>query len=386
MIITILTFIVVLSILVFAHELGHFWVARWFGLKPKEFGFGFPPRALGFYKDVNGKWKRTNGGQEVTDASDTIYSINWLPLGGFVNLDEDEEGGSDPNHFSNKKIWQRASILLAGVTMNIILAGFLISLGFMIGLPQNVDETDSNAILKDKKIQIVEVIKDSPAYIAELKAGDVISKIEGNAFESADKLQEYTDERTGEELNYTIIRAEEVLEKKMTPELMDESGKGGIGVGIVETAMVKYPFHLAIWNGFKTTFMLTWLIIVAFYELLKNILIGNGVNGQVAGPVGIAVLTGQVARMGFVYILQFTAMLSINLAIINAFPFPALDGGRVIFLIIEKIKGSPIKKEVEGLIHYMGFALLMVLIVVVTFKDISKYTNIFHTAWEKIIG
>jgi regulator of sigma E protease len=148
-------------------------------------------------------------------------------------------------------------------------------------------------------------------------------------------------------------------------------------VGILETGLVRLPIHLAIWEGIKSTIGLTWLIIMAFGQLIAKIFTSGSVSADVAGPVGIAVLTGQVARMGFVYIVQFAAMLSINLAIINALPFPALDGGRVLFLIIEKLKGSPVKKEVEGTIHYIGFALLMLLVLVVTFKDIDKYTGLF---------
>jgi regulator of sigma E protease len=386
MLLTIITFIIVLSILVFAHELGHFWVARKCGVRAKEFGFGFPPRAFGIYKNKEGKWRKVLGGKQVEDAADTVYSINWIPLGGFVNLGEDEEGGDDPNHFANKKIWQRASMISAGVVMNIILAAVLIIFGFMIGLPQGLDNISPRAQITDKKIQIVEVMPDSPAEKAGLRIGDVIASINGNAFAGYQELQEFVDEHVGEELEYLISREGGELTVRITPRLMEETGRGGIGVGIMETGIVKYPFFLAIWEGVKTTIFLTWAIIIAFYELIKGLIIGQGVSADVAGPVGIAALTGQVARMGFVYVLQFTALLSINLAIINFLPFPALDGGRIIFLIIEKIKGSPVKKEIEGLIHNIGFALLMLLILVVTFKDVSRFGDKFRMIWERIIG
>lgn len=126
---------------------------------------------------------------------------------------------------------------------------------------------------------------------------------------------------------------------------------------------------------------MTLAILFAFYVLLKGIFTGTGVSADLAGPVGIAVLTGQVAKMGFVYILQFTAILSINLAIINALPFPALDGGRLLFLLIESIKGSPVKKELEGTIHYVGFILLMILVVFVTYRDVAKYGGKFLAAF-----
>ena len=125
---------------------------------------------------------------------------------------------------------------------------------------------------------------------------------------------------------------------------------------------------------------------MAFYELIKGLIMGRGVAIDVAGPIGIAALTGQVAQMGLIYILQFTALLSINLAIINFFPFPALDGGRVLFLIIEKIKGSPVKRELEAAIHNIGFALLMLLVLVVTFRDVARFGDKFKMLWERIIG
>ena len=126
------------------------------------------------------------------------------------------------------------------------------------------------------------------------------------------------------------------------------------------------------------------MIIVAFYELIKGLIFGQGVTADLAGPVGIATLTGQVARLGVVYLMQFTALLSINLAVINFLPFPALDGGRFLFLIIEKIKRAPVRREVENLIHNIGFALLMILVLVVTFRDVAKFSGAFSNIWNKL--
>jgi regulator of sigma E protease len=384
MFVTIIAFIAVLSILVFVHELGHFWTARKFGLKPEEFGFGFPPRAWGIYRSKAGGWKQVKGSKQVEDAEDTIYSLNWIPMGGFVKLGEDDDPGTNQNHFNSKKIWQRAVILLAGVTMNIILAAFLIFVGYLVGLPQALDDLGPGARVENRQIQVAVVYPDTPAQEAGIKAGDVIESIDGREFDSGDGLITYVNENTGQELNYRRKRAGEDIDKKVTPVLMEETGKGGIGIAIAETGEVKYPFYIAIWEAVKLTLFLTWAIIVAFYDLISGLLVGNGVGADVAGPVGIAALTGQVARLGFVYILQFTALLSINLAIINALPFPALDGGRVIFLIIEKIKGRPVRKELEGTIHYIGFALLMILVVIVTFKDVARYSDWFRNIIERI--
>lgn len=384
MLLTIITFLLVLSVLVFAHELGHFVSARIFGLKPKEFGFGFPPRAFGIYKNKEGKWMKVFGSKEATDAADTVYSVNWLPLGGFVNLGEDDITATGPDTFVGKKIWQRAVMLSAGVTMNIILAAVLISIGFMIGMPQATENIGNSAEVSDRKMQVAEILPDTPAETAGIKLGDEILGIDGQTFAKYEDLQKYVDQKKDKELNYKILRNKEEVDIKITPRFMEETGRGGIGVGLVETGVVKYPFFEAIWQGFKTTVFLTWAILAAFYELIISIFSGHGVGGNIAGPVGIATLTGQAARMGFAYVLQFAAMLSINLAIINFLPFPALDGGRVLFLIIEKIKGSPVKHELEAIIHNIGFALLMVLILIVTFKDLAKFGDTFKMLWDKI--
>jgi len=387
MLLTIIIFILVLSLLVFVHEMGHFLVARRFGLKPEEFGFGFPPRVWGIYRGLDGKWKIVKGKKQVKDAADTIYSINWFPIGGFVKLGEDDiEKNDDPNHFNNKPIWQRATILLAGVTMNVVLAMALISFGYMIGLPQVLGDVHPSASISNEQIQIVEVMKDSPAEQADLHIGDIVLSVGNETFTKSDDLSEFVGQRSGQALNYKIKRGKEVLEIEIVPELRPETDRGGIGIGIIESGLVRLPIHIAIWEGIKMTFYLLWVILLAFYTLIKNLIIGQGVDANIAGPIGIAALTGQVARMGFVYILQFTAMLSINLAIINALPIPALDGGRVLFLIIEKIKGSPIKREVEAVIHNIGFALLMLLVLLVTFKDIARFGDSFKALWERIIS
>lgn len=399
MFLTIITFLIVLSALVFVHELGHFAAARRFGVKAEEFGFGFPPRIWGIYRirraATNGahannekgkwKWKQVWGGREVKDSPKTIYSINWIPLGGFVKIKgENGEGENESDSFASRPIWQRAVMLSAGVTMNIALAAAIITVGLMIGMPQALDGIGPGAKITDKKIQVAQILPDSPAVRAGIQLGDAIADINGQSFATAEELQLFVGEHAGEELNYKISRERQEIALKITPEIIAETGKGGIGVAIVETGIVRYPLYLALWEGIKTTFFLVWAIIAAFFELLKGLLLGRGVSAELAGPVGIAALTGQAARMGIVYIMQFAAMLSINLAIINFFPFPALDGGRVLFLAIEKIKGSPVRRELEAAIHNTGFALLMLLILLVTFRDVAKFGYIFKNIFEKI--
>lgn len=386
MLLTIIAFILVLSVLVFVHEMGHFMTARWFGIRAEEFGFGFPPRFAGVYKNNEGKWKFVRGNKEVTDCPGTVYSINFIPLGGFVKIKGEDGDNTESDSFGAKKIWQRTVVLSAGVLMNIVLAAILFSTILMIGSPQAVDGLGKGAEVSERQLQIIQVAENSPAAQAGLQLGDAIVSINGIEFAKFEDLQKYVDENRGKVLDYKIKRGQEIKDLKITPQLDEKLGKGVIGVAMAETGIVKYPWYLAIWQGIKQTGLYTWIIIVAFYELLKGLILGNGVSADVAGPVGIASLTGQVARMGIVYLLQFTALLSINLAIINFIPFPALDGGRVLFLALEKLKGKPVRRELEAVIHNVGFLLLMVLIVIVTFRDILKFGDKLKIIWQGIIN
>lgn len=383
---TIVIFIIVLSILVFAHELGHFVTARKFGVKAEEFGFGFPPRFGGIYKTTAGKWRFVFGNKDVKDAADTVYSINWLPLGGFVKIKgEQGDNKQDVDSFSNQKIWKRIIILTAGVVMNLVIAAVFLAFGFMIGLPQVIDNLGPNAIVSERNIQVMQVMDNSPAKEAGLQMGDVVVSINGQKFGSYNELQLFTADKEGIELEYLIKRGDEELNLNITPHILENtnevglpavaSAKVGIGIVIVETGIVSYPWYQAIWEGIKTTVLMTWFILVAFVTLIKGLIFGQGVGAEIAGPVGIAIFTGQVARLGFVYILQFTAVLSINLAILNYLPFPALDGGRVLFLLIEKVRGKAVPEKVEAIVHNTGFVLLMILVLVVTYRDIVKFLS-----------
>jgi regulator of sigma E protease len=421
---TIIIFILVLSVLIFVHEAGHFWAAIKLGVKVEEFGFGLPPRLFGALRfrgerremkagkktieiDEGKAAEKTDQGiaeigtlrkiklwkffygekmpvaEEELKADDTVYSINWLPLGGFCKIKgENGEGENDSDSFVAKPIWKRIIIISAGVIMNIVLAMVLFSIGYMIGLPQGTEGASKYATVTNQQIMISQVMPDTPAAKAGLKAGDVIETIDGQKMVLDVDVQNYVNSRVGLELNYQIKRADKILDLKITPTSIN--GKGAIGVGIVNTGLVRFPWYIAIWKGITTAIVLLGAIIAAFYGLLKDLVMGHGVSAEVAGPVGIATMTGQYARMGFVYLLQFVALLSLNLAVVNFLPLPALDGGRIIFLLIEKIKGSPVKREVEATIHSVGFFALIALILLVTVKDISHYASPLVNLWKKI--
>lgn len=366
---TIIIFLLILSLLVFVHEFGHFFTARKFGVKADEFGIGFPPRAIGIYKDSKNRWRKLIGNKELDSLEgddkpvDTVYSLNWLPLGGFVKIKgQDGENPQDQDSFGSKKIWKRAIILVAGVFMNVVLAFVLFSTCYIIGAPQSV--------ASGGKIQITEVSKNSPAAVGGVLSGDVISSIDGINFETISDLQEYINVKGGQEISLAIVRQDEVVNLNVIPEVKDD--KALIGIGLDQIDVVSYPFFQAIWEGLKHTVILFWMIIVAFFKLIYDLIVGTGVGDAVGGPIRIAQMTGEVARFGLVNLFNFTALLSLNLAVINLLPLPALDGGRILFLIIEKIKGKPVKRETEALVHNIGFMLLMALIVLITYKDIAR--------------
>lgn len=385
MLLTIVVFLLVLSVLVLAHEWGHFFTARRFGVKAEEFGLGFPPRIGGIYKNQAGQWRLVWGDVPVENLENnplanlrpapraTIYSLNWLPIGGFVKIKgENGEGPDQGDSFSARKIWQRIVILTAGVVMNIILAWLLLSVGYMFGLPQSTDTLGPRARLSQSQVAIVEVMPNSPAAAAGLQAGDAIRRVNNVSVGTEKALQDAIAAQNGQTTELLIYRGGEEKIIKVVPTIRD-GGRATIGVAIFSSGLVSYPFFSAIGEGAKTTVWILKQIVLGVVNLLGGIFHGQNVGDQFAGPVGIASITGQAARLGFVYLLQFTALLSLNLAVLNILPFPALDGGRVLFLLIEKIKGKPVRREVEAAIHNIGFLLLIALVLFITYKDIVKF-------------
>jgi regulator of sigma E protease len=384
MFLTIIIFILVLSVLVFAHELGHFFTARRCGVKAEEFGFGFPPRAVGWYKNRFGHWRRVRGNRSVESletsadenlhpaAGATVYSLNWLPFGGFVKIKgENGEGKNDRDSFAAQKIWKRILILSAGVIMNVVLAWVLLSVGYLIGLPQSTDTLGKSARVSEQRVVIAQVLPDSVAAAAGFQAGDEVLRVNDRTVGTEQELQEAIAASADQEAQLLIRRNGQEQTVSVVP-LSRDGERATIGVAIFAAGLVRYPFLVAFWEGAKTVGWVLEQIVIAFADLFKNIFQGNQVGDQFAGPVGIATITGQAARLGFAYLLQFVALLSLNLAILNILPFPALDGGRIVFLLIEKIAGRPVKREVEALIHNLGFILLIALVIFITYKDIIK--------------
>ncbi len=354
---TIILFIIVLSVLVFVHELGHFITAKRAGVRIEEFSIGFPPRL----------WSTTRG--------ETRYSIGAIPFGGWVKMyGEDESELNAPGSFGALSLGKRALVLAAGVLMNLLLAVVLMSVVAAIGQPSLI--TDENrAQARDAAVTVIGVAPDSPAQSAGIQPGDKIQKI--SADDAATQTQEegefvtFLQQHEGEEVQLDILRGDETVE--ITATLRESPGpdEGALGVALAPVGIIRAPLWLAPWEGIKNTVAMTAALGAALEQIGGNIGEGKGLEG-LSGPVGIATLTGDAARLGIVYFLQFTAFLSLNLAILNILPFPALDGGRLVFLLIEKVKGTPVTPKIEQWTHGLGFALLMLLIIWITFKDIAR--------------
>ncbi len=398
---TAIIFVLVLGLLIFVHELGHFMTARKLGIGVEEFGFGYPPRIFGILvtkKKKNQKLDDSQDGQSVesniaksskrwkffwgnkikseelnrTTEDPVVYSLNLLPLGGFVKiLGENGEQSANPENFANQAAWKRSLVLSAGVIMNFIFAFVLLSIGFFLGLPQTIDQNTPKDKVSNQNVVIVEILPGSPAAEQGLKVNDTVLAIDGETVKNTDEV--FSKIKVNQTLTLTIEREKAKQDIKIEPKIMPDQEKPVIGVAMVDTGVVKYGFFGSIWQGLRATVVLSGRVLEAFYALIANLLTKGQVSADLSGPIGVAVITGQVAEMGFIYLLQFAAILSINLGIINIIPFPALDGGRLLFVAIEKIRRKKVDEKIEGIAHNVGFILLMLLVAVITYRDISNY-------------
>jgi len=341
-----------LAVLVLVHELGHFAAAKWFGVKVEEFGIGYPPKIL---------WKK---------IGETVYSLNLLPLGGFVRIHGEDEGEGTGaaleagRGFIHKAAWKRAVILIAGITMNVFAGWIIFSAVFMIGSPEH--------------LMISGVSEGSPAAAEGLALGDVVTRatfgsvtmddpIRADAFIAAVK------EANGSRIALSLSRNGETKEVTIVPRVNPPEGQGALGVELADAGFPREPFFAAIADGFTTTFSVLWMTVKGFVMLILGVFTEPRTALQgVAGPIGIFTLAAETGKIGFTYLAQLIGFISINLAVLNLIPFPALDGGRVLFLLIEKIKGKPISSRSQRMVNATGFVMLILLMILVTIHDVRK--------------
>ena len=360
MIVTVIAFIIILSVLVLVHELGHYLVAKKFGIKVEEFGIGFPPRAFG------------------KKIGETLYSVNWLPVGGFVKLyGEDAAGGGSikskdqssnikdedvSRAFYARPLWQRMMVVTAGVVMNFILAIVLIS--FLFGT-QGVPLPTENVIIS-------EISNGSPAAIAGIQKNDRILKINDEEIKTTNRFIEATKENKGKEVSLLVKRGDQTFNTNLTPRLVIPKGEGAMGVSITNIEVKKYSIIEAPIYGTIEAAKFSWMILGGLGTMVKDVVSGNVKTESVAGPIGVAQLTGEAVRAGWFAVLWFVALLSLNLAVLNIMPIPALDGGRFFFMIIELVTRKKVSSKYEAYAHGVGLVLLLGLMLLITLVDVSR--------------
>jgi regulator of sigma E protease len=240
----------------------------------------------------------------------------------------------------------------------------------------------------EARLHVYDVLARSPAQQAGLKQGDVIVTVDGHAMASIDEMIAYTSAREGQPLSVQLERGQEkqAVTAMVTPTQMGETGRASIGIQLFETGFVSYPWYLAPWEGAKATADFLSQIFLALYGFFRDLVVTRTVSSDMSGPVGIAVLTGEVAALGGRYLLQFAALLSLNLAVVNVLPLPALDGGRFAFLLAEAFRRKPINAKFEAVTHSVGFAALMLVVVAVTYRDLTKYGGQILHSLSGLIG
>ncbi len=352
MLVTLGSFLVVISILVFVHELGHFLVAKRNKIVVEEFAFGFPPRLI-----------------KLGERGGTVYAINAIPFGGYVKL-RGEDDPSQEGSFAAASKRARTAVLLAGVSMNFLLAVILFA---VIALLNGMPDTSRPGVL------IQEVVAGTPAAAAGLQPGDRIIRADDTPIRTTADLQSYTRSHVGQSITYTVVRrdpvsgAEQLLSVAAVPRPNPPEGQGALGIKI-GVAMRPATLPEALWSGVRST---ASVVIMTFMVPAALIREGRPIeDAGLMGPVGIAVTTGDVVRTAAANqtlqpILFFVALLSASVGLINLFPIPGLDGGRLIFVLLEAIRGRRIEPAREGLVHLIGFGLLLLLTGFLTLRDVT---------------
>lgn len=363
----IIIFIIILSILVMLHEFGHFLMAKRAGIGVEEFGFGLPPRI----------WGKKIG--------ETIYSLNWLPFGGFVRLvgeDPTDKRREQENSFYVKSIGERSLVVVAGVFANFVLAVVifyivLFALGFKASLPLLV-EHKFKFVNQTRQVLIVDVGEESIAKKAGINVGDSILEADGQLVSSIGDLQKIVRSSEGREITLTLENPVNNQKRtvSVTPVYSQELKVPALGVGLGELAVLNYQTApQKLFAGFIHSYNTLDYSVRIFGDLISYAIRQRDitpVSEGVSGPVGIAQITSQAVAMGAISVLQLAGLLSLNLAVINILPIPALDGGRFFFILIEAVIRRRVYPSVEKWVHTAGFVLLIGLIILVTYNDILK--------------
>jgi len=348
----ILIFVVALSILVLVHEFGHFFAAKITGVKVEEFGLGLPPKIWG---------KKYKG---------TVWSLNWLPIGGFCKL-----AGEDPTEkikktkikssFMDKNPWQKGLIVLGGVLMNLVLAITIFSVVYSIlGVPTTID-----------KVKVVAVASKSPAENVGIKENDFILSVNGINIKTPSELTAEVGKYKGKIVQLTVMSDQLTVIKEIEVRQNPPAGEGSMGVAISNTEMVKVPwyqFYKGIGAGFKEAYFWGKIILDGVTKMIGGLLVGQ-IPKDVSGPIGMFEATSSINKnQGILAVIHFFGIVSVNLAIVNVLPFPALDGGRIIFVIYEMITRKRANQKFESTVNNLGMIILLTMIVMITVGDVMR--------------
>jgi regulator of sigma E protease len=340
----ILAFVIILGFLIFIHELGHLVTAKMSGVKVLEFGLGFPPRIISFRR------------------GETEYSLNAIPLGGFCRM-LGEEDHSDPRSLSSKGAATRILVLSAGSLMMFLFPIVLFTIVYMV--PHDV-------VVGVKGVQVIQVDVDSPAYAAGVKPGDEILSIDGEAVETFEDLKRIVQARLGSEITMQVTRDFEEIDLRMTPREDPPPGQGPLGVQLDWAHTITERRSYSPWEAIYLGTRQSVGIVIMLKDGIAAIITGE-IPFAPVGVIGIGQATTEIARAGILHLLAWGAFLSINLGIMNLLPVPALDGGRIAFVLLEILRrGKRVSPRVENMVHLIGFALLIALIVIISYHDVLR--------------
>lgn len=351
---TIIWVILFLSLIILIHEAGHFAAAKWSGVRVDEFGFGYPPKLWG------------------KKVGETLYSINALPFGGFVRIHGETVAGAQTETeekdrgFESKPVWKRSVIMLAGIAMNIALGWLLFSIVFMVGSPEH--------------LMVGSVAPDSPAALGDIRPGDIIRQATFDSTTLTDPIMSDAMvalvQRAGDGMiQLQVVRGNNVRTLTLQGRMHPPEGQGSLGVSLSGTGFPAQGFWGGIWQGLLVTGESLWLVIVGMIAFFAKIFVTPSVVNTVSGPVGIFSLAAQAGATSFVSLLYLVGFISINIAVLNLLPFPALDGGRFLFLMIEKVKKSPVSYRTQSVVNTVGFVFLVGLMILVTVKDVGRLVS-----------
>lgn len=333
----ILLTIIGIALLILVHEFGHFIAAKAFGVRVDEFGIGFPPRLFGIQR------------------GETLYSVNALPLGGFVRLHgetaREAENMNDPRSFIAQPAWKRFVVIAAGVAMNVFIGWLIVSAVLFIGTPRG--------------LVVDRVLEGSAAAEADFRAGDFIT-----GYEAGSDFTAYVRAHANEPLAFNIVRGGEHIAITATPEVGEAGGL--LGIVVAEAGAAPLPLLQALREGFVQSGVMMASVVVGLGYVLKALVTTGMLAEGFVGPVGIFSIASNTGALGLVFLLQLIGVIALNLAVLNAMPFPALDGGRLLFLLCEKIKGSRLSPKFEMVANAAGFFVLLALIVLVTARDVIR--------------